>query len=758
MPANGGSVVPAQYPSWSRTTDGTRNGFRAASHLLSTTCRNSNPSFITKRLSEEKFGDKSQSSARSLPCEHSLESRPSPRRPPAFPLVLGTFEYGYTYGSSSYRHDQATFLGTPRLHTRYQPDYPIYRHVNRSLQETRRRQFSPFMPFQRYTDKSSKEQHYDGRSYNCKEKHRTREFPVNHDWDDAETHKRLAHSVYSAGALIIWKEDGYCGFLCDKNTLYGNLHFYADCDTIIEEDDKPLEGLCAERLKRGQRVEIEAEFSEPDLADPDVHHLVHVDKILKIGGEASLERVCQEVLVPLTKKKSSSYFKALCETGDLVYIHPSIFLSQTLLEFMKQHAIRCRPQYVEDALSVLCSNRCIRGEVAVAPSHAIIKPYNSNELVYYSLISAPLEFKSPLKVGGQVRYTACLDLPNSTYKWRCLGVARISRVDLGEEVKEESTSIGNIPTSKPALTGGEIFKPANEVSENICDEVKTDTVKAEENMNEILIKIDSNDEKREKPRICSLLHMLRTPPETFDTVPVCLNETPRKVFSYGDEAPCHFTIRDELERSQYANFSALYKSMEDFLLRHARRRYKHKRRHFNDGISKGGINESENKGKSANNPARISAISNDLEPSVGRFNFVGVGDDISQMVAAQKQREQLTSKAPKVPQRSGKGWWYRRTTPRIYPTVVVAEFIKNRDKEKDCNENINVHKLTKTIIICNAGEFEDEDEFSISSKKDLQANHTLFETKDKEPNIMTLLQNDQIMGNFFGPLLKNLKK
>ncbi|VDK56565.1 unnamed protein product [Cylicostephanus goldi] len=120
MPANGGSVVHAQYPSWSRTADGTRNGFRAASHLLSSTYRNSNSSFVTKRP-EEKFSDKPQSSTRSVPCEHSLESRPSPRRPP------GTFEYGYTYGSSSYRHDQATFLGTPRLHTRYQPDYPTYR-------------------------------------------------------------------------------------------------------------------------------------------------------------------------------------------------------------------------------------------------------------------------------------------------------------------------------------------------------------------------------------------------------------------------------------------------------------------------------------------------------------------------------------------------------------------------------------------------------------------------------------------------------
>ncbi|VDK44346.1 unnamed protein product [Cylicostephanus goldi] len=220
-------------------------------------------------------------------------------------------------------------------------------------------------------------------------------------------------------------------------------------------------------------------------------------------------------------------------------------------------------------------------------------------------------------------------------------------------------------------------------------------------MNEILIKIDSNDEKREDSHFCSLLHMLCTPPETFETVPVCLNETPRKVFRYGDEAPCHFTIRDELERSQYANFSALYKSMEEFLLRHARRRYKHKRRHCNGGISKASMNESESEREMAGTSVRINVISNDLEPSVGRFNFVGVGDDIGQMIAAQRQREQPTSKASSVSQRSGKGFWYSRKTPRIYPTVVVAEFIKNRDKEKDCNENINIHKLTKTIIICN---------------------------------------------------------
>lgn len=66
---------------------------------------------------------------------------------------------------------------------------------------------------------------------------------------------RTSVTVYSAGALVIWKEDGYYGFLCDKNALYGNLHFFADQDTVAEDDESmPLGKLPSDRLRRGQRV------------------------------------------------------------------------------------------------------------------------------------------------------------------------------------------------------------------------------------------------------------------------------------------------------------------------------------------------------------------------------------------------------------------------------------------------------------------------------------------------------------------------
>ncbi|KAK6038857.1 hypothetical protein COOONC_23638 [Cooperia oncophora] len=51
------------------------------------------------------------------------------------------------------------------------------------------------------------------------------------------------------------------------------------------------------------------------------------------------------------------------------------------------------------------------------------------------------------------------------------------------------------------------------------------------------------------------------------------------------------------------------------------------------------------------------------------------------------------------------GWWYRRSKPRVHPTVVVAEFIEKRDVEKDCNEDVNVYRLTKTITIRNVSSF-----------------------------------------------------
>ncbi|KAL6722387.1 hypothetical protein Aduo_020011 [Ancylostoma duodenale] len=279
-----GSVRP-QYPPWSRNIDCTRNGFHSTSHLVPSTNRGNSPSFPRRRPLDSRQPCRLPTSPTTTAptiIEHRLEPQSPPRRLP------GTFEYGYTYGSSRYRHDQATFLGTPRLHTRYQPDQLNYRHLNRSLHEPRRRQFSPFMPFQRYPEKSSREEKYINRgplhSANC----RTREFPVNHNWDDfSSLQDPTSPSVYAAGAMVIWKEDGYYGFLCDKNTVWGNLHFFADSDTVVEEEEKPLGELPSDRLKRGHRVEIEAEIVESDFSDPDTHHLIYVRKILNIGSGTS---------------------------------------------------------------------------------------------------------------------------------------------------------------------------------------------------------------------------------------------------------------------------------------------------------------------------------------------------------------------------------------------------------------------------------------------------------------------------------------
>ncbi|EYC23444.1 hypothetical protein Y032_0015g2651 [Ancylostoma ceylanicum] len=363
------SSVHAQYSPWSRNVDCTRNGFHSTSHLVPPSNRGISPS--RRRLFDNRQRCRPSISPTTTPptiIEHRLEPQSPPRRLP------GTFEYGYTYGSSRYRHDQTTFLGTPRLHTRYQPDQINCRLLNRSLHEPRRRQFSPFMPFQRYPEKSSREEKYTNRGPNNSENYRTREFPVNHDWDDSPSlQDPPTPCVYSAGALVIWKEDSYYGFLCDKNTLYGNLHFFADSETVTEEDEnKPLGELPPDRLKKGHRVrfmeekfdyikialhlkfqhvmskvEIEAEIVESDFSDPGTHHLIYVRKILSIGSDACLEAIRPQILVPLTKGRSSPYFRALCETGDLVYIHPSTLLARSLMEFMKQRLTTCHPPYVE---------------------------------------------------------------------------------------------------------------------------------------------------------------------------------------------------------------------------------------------------------------------------------------------------------------------------------------------------------------------------------------------------------------------------
>lgn len=84
------------------------------------------------------------------------------------------------------------------------------------------------------------------------------------------------------------------------------------------------------------QVEIEAEFLEPDLTNTDIHHLIHVRKILKLGSgksqgtikanssdyvrtsafsDQSLELVQTQILVPLTKKKAMPYYRALAEVS-----------------------------------------------------------------------------------------------------------------------------------------------------------------------------------------------------------------------------------------------------------------------------------------------------------------------------------------------------------------------------------------------------------------------------------------------------------
>ncbi|KAK6751336.1 hypothetical protein RB195_002990 [Necator americanus] len=730
--------------------------------------------------------------------EHRFEPQSPPRRLP------GTFEYGYTYGSRSYRHDQTTFLGTPRLHTRYQPDHINYRHVNRSLHEPRRRQFSPFIPFQRHPDKYNREQAHEEkfgyRGVNNTENCRPREFPVNHDWDDAQAlHNLTTPTVYSAGALVIWKENGYYGFLCDKNTLYGNLHFFADLSTVaVEEDNKVLGELPSDRIQRGHRVEIEAEFLEPDLSDPDTHHLIYVRKLLKIGSEASLERIQSETLVPLTKRKPSPYFRALSETGDLVYVHPSILVAQSLLEFMKQRLSTCRPPYVEDALSVICSNRAVRGDVTVAPrwmgdsigrlcnfkrilltcephgdvvhgygtlvkvvpnSSITIRPCNGDDPVFCSLLSVPLESKTSYKIGDNVRYTACLDLPNSTYKWRCLGIARISRIEMVNEPKglrnAENVAVAVDLRTKPDLTNCEEDLKEKKVDEILIqfdsEEAKQKHYITEnENLDRLTVK-NTKDFPVSRP--------LGYPAEANDPIPLCLNECPKKVFRYGDEPHCHFTIRDDVERSQYANFLPLYKSMEDFLLRHKRRRDKHHRRRHQDGttlkpaVPQKTLDTVEKTDVSPTN----AEDKEELRPSTNRFHFVGIGDDITQLFATKVQQNPSPQEQPTSVLRYSSGWWYRRTMPRIYPTVVIAEYITCRDKEKDCNENINVHKLTKTITIRNSGESIDDCLYVDHAQK-TDVDLIVVENKNEEPNIMTLLQNDQIINNFFGPLLRKLPK
>ncbi|WKY08558.1 hypothetical protein Q1695_007798 [Nippostrongylus brasiliensis] len=460
---------------WNRNVNGeaSRNGFQSPANSNSPPFRaGSSPNAPPSSRQDPPGGRRrSDSPSTAATTEHSFEAQPPPpRRPP------GTFEYGHTYGSSLYRHDQTTFLGTPRLPTRYQPDHALYRQNNRHLNDSRRRQFSPFVHVPKCPEKSPKDETPEkqpvprGQSTLSPDGPKNREFLVNHDWGDSSpTQEQPASIVYKTCALTVWHEDGIYGFLCDGNVLYNNLHFYANGATLVEEEeDKRLNELASDRLQCGHRVEIEAEFLEPDLSDREIHHLIYVRKILKIGTEQSLDLVRPDVLIPLTRKRAAPYYRALSESNDLVYIHPTILLKSVLIGAMKQRLVSCRPAYVENALDVLHSNRTISGKVTVAPrwigdtigrmcnlkrvliscepcgdtsqaygtvvetigdTSVVIQTHSRSDRVYCSLISACSDPNVSLKVGSHVRYTACPNLPNSTYKWRCVNISKSSWVD-----------------------------------------------------------------------------------------------------------------------------------------------------------------------------------------------------------------------------------------------------------------------------------------------------------------------------------------
>ncbi|VDL61865.1 unnamed protein product [Nippostrongylus brasiliensis] len=512
---------------------------------------------------------------------------------------------------------------------------------------------------------------------------KNREFLVNHDWGDSSpTQEQPTSIVYKTCALTVWHEDGIFGFLCDGNVLYNNLHFYANGATLVEEEeDKRLNELASDRLQCGHR------------------------------------------------------------SNDLVYIHPTILLKSVLIGAMKQRLVSCRPAYVENALDVLHSNRTISGKVTVAPrwigdtigrmcnlkrvliscepcgdtsqaygtvvetigdTSVVIQTHSRSDRVYCSLISACSDPNVSLKVGSHVRYTACPNLPNSTYKWRCVNISKSSWVDSDDSKLAITLANASVDTK----------------SEEKKNEIKSiDVTPTVLHVREQPEKEDNSCPSKRGPktrncrRSSSPLRMYRPigyPIEADEPIPICTNENPRKVFRYGDEAHCHFTIPDDLERSQYANLSPLYKSMEDFLLRHKHRR---------------GVSED-------------------------------IGDVLSSL-SKKKEVEPPKSTPPPLKISLG-GRWYHRTKPRTHPTVVVAEFIENRDIEKDCSEDINVYRLEKTITIRNSGVFVDDGLFpeetsteqnSISSRENETA-------KDGQPSILSLIQSDEVIGKFFDSLLK----
>ncbi|VDO04021.1 unnamed protein product, partial [Haemonchus placei] len=63
---------------------------------------------------------------------------------------------------------------------------------------------------------------------------------------------------------------------------------------------------------------------------------------------------------------------------------------------------------------------------AVSEWSIVVQSHSRSDRVHCSLLNTSPELKGSFKVGCHVRYTACLDLPNSTYKWRCLKIAKTS--------------------------------------------------------------------------------------------------------------------------------------------------------------------------------------------------------------------------------------------------------------------------------------------------------------------------------------------
>ncbi|VDM80732.1 unnamed protein product, partial [Strongylus vulgaris] len=118
----------------------------------------------------------------------------------------------------------------------------------------------------------------------------------------------------------------------------------------------------------------------------------------------------------------------------------------------------CRLSGLVDALSVICSNRTIRGDITIAPrwiGDAMGRLCNFKRILLTCELYGDVVhgYGTITQAGGYVRYTACLDLPNSTYKWRCLGIARISKIDLTDEFKTEGIDTNQITASHKNLSG-----------------------------------------------------------------------------------------------------------------------------------------------------------------------------------------------------------------------------------------------------------------------------------------------------------------